>query len=202
MGARSNHIELPAFYDVVCGVVSMDADTRSHIESCEQCRSDLSWLQWLADFGKREKRYEPPNWAAANAEDLFKLKKPGLVTIAKEIVASLIYDSFSEPLPMGVRRRDLPSRQALYRTDNFQLDLKIELGDERGLIIGQIVADTGDMATAGLRVEITQAGEVIGKSMTNALGEFIFQDLPKGNYELQVVFSDSMVKLPPLPLGN
>jgi hypothetical protein len=34
------------------------------------------------------------------------------------------------------------------------------------------------------------------------LGEFIFRDLPKGNYELQVILSDTMVKLPPLPLGN
>ena len=202
MGEKTNHIELPALYDFVCGTVSMDAGTHSHIETCEQCRSDVSWLRWLADFGVRENKYEPPTWALANAENVFKLKKPGLVTIAKEIVASLVYDSFNEPLPFGVRQRDLPARQALYQTDHLHLDLKIEAGDEKGLIIGQIVADKVDMGIAGLQIEITQAGQVIGKSSTNALGEFIFQDLPKGNYELQVVLSDTMVKLPPLPLGN
>ena len=202
MGERSNHIELPALYDFVCGVLSMDAEARNHIERCEQCRSDVSWLQWLAAFGAREKQYDPPTWALANAENVFKLKKPGLVTIAKEIVASLVYDSFNEPLPMGVRQRDLPARQALYKTSNVQLDLKIELGDEKGLIIGQVVADKGDMDITGLQIEMTQDGQVIGKSTTNGLGEFIFQDLPKGNYELQVVLSDTMVKLPPLPLGN
>lgn len=180
----------------------MDANTRNHIESCEQCRSDVSWLEWLSDFGKREKQYEPPPWAATNAQEVFGTKKARLGTIAKETVARLVFDSFSEPLPLGVRQQDLTSRQALYRTDSLQLDLKIELGDEKGLIIGQIIADTGDMATGGLQVEITKAGEVVGKSRTNRLGEFIFQDLPKGNYELQVIFPDTMVKLPPLPLGN
>ncbi len=59
-----------------------------------------------------------------NAKTLFKLKKPGLATVAQEVVANLIYDSFNEPLPVGVRRRDLPARQTLYATDNLQLDLK------------------------------------------------------------------------------
>jgi hypothetical protein len=202
MGARPNHIELPALYDLICGKAGMDADCRNHMENCQQCQADVSWLQWLSGFGVRERRYEPPAWAMTNAENIFRLKKPGLVTIAKEIVASLVYDSFSEPLPVGVRCRDLPSRQALYKADNLQLDLKIELGDEKGLIVGQIVADTGDMEFSGLQIEITQQGKVIGKSRINGLGEFIFQNLPKGDYELQVILSDTMVKLPPLPLGE
>lgn len=202
MGERANHLDLPVLYDFISGVASMDAQARTHFERCEQCRSDLSWLQWLADFGAKEKRYDPPAWASTNAEHVFKLKKPGLVMIAKEIVASLVYDSFNEPLPFGVRQRDLPARQALYKTDNVQLDLKIEVGDEKGSIIGQIVADKAEMEITGLQIELTQEGAVISKSRTNALGEFMFQDLPKGNYELQVVLSDTMVKLPPLPLSN
>ncbi len=202
MEEKRNHIELRVLYDFVCGVANIDADSRAHLENCAECQADVSWLQWLDDFGVRERDYDPPPWAQVNAENLFKLKKPGLVTIAREIVAKLVYDSFNEPLPIGVRQRDLPARQALYQTEHVQLDLKIELGEEKGLIIGQIVSDKADMEISGLNIELTQAGEVIGKSTTNALGEFIFQDLPKGNYELQVVLSDTMVKLPPLPLSN
>src|SRR5215472_14016712 len=132
MGARPDHIELSVLYDFVWGKVSRDADGRNHIENCGQCQADVSWLQWLSDFGVREKRYEPPSWATTNAENIFRRKRPGLAAIAKEIVASLVYDSFCEPLPAGVRRRDLPSRQALYKTGNMQFDLKIELGDEKG----------------------------------------------------------------------
>jgi len=196
---ESKHIDLGHLYDFLSGQVAMEADSRAHIEVCDQCRSDIAFLQWLGDFGARERIYEPPSWALANAEHVFRLKKPGIVTIARELVANLVYDSFNEPLPIGVRRRDLPARQALYQAGNVQLDLKIEHGDEEGFIIGQIVADKADVDVNGLHIEITEAGCVIGKSTTNALGEFIFQNLPKGNYELQVFLSDTMVKLPPLP---
>jgi hypothetical protein len=202
MGETSHYLELPALFDFVSGVAVMDDDARKHIENCEQCRADITWLQWLADFGSRERTFDPPSWALSNAENVFRLKKPGLVTIAAEMVANLIYDSFNEPLPIGVRRRDLPSRQALYQAGHVQLDLKIELGEEKGLIVGQIVSDRDEMGVNGLQIEITQQGQVMGKSTTNALGEFIFEDLPKGNYELQVLLSDTMVKLPPLPLNE
>ena len=202
MGERSNHIALAVLYDFIRGVAGMDAEARIHVEDCAQCQIDVNWLQWMAGFGARENTYDPPAWAANNAENMFKLKKPGVVTFAKEVIASLVYDSFNEPLPFGIRQRDLPARQALYRTENVQLDLKIELGDEKGLIIGQVFADKLDMEITGLQVELTQGGEVIGQSTTNALGEFVFNDLPKGNYELQVVLSDTMVKLPPLPLND
>jgi hypothetical protein len=202
MGDSANHIELTVLYDFLSGNVAIEDDVRGHIEVCQQCRSDITLLQWLGDFGPQERQYEPPAWALANAENVFKLKKPGAVTIAKELVADLVFDSFSQPLPIGIRQRDLPSRQALYQAGNVQLDLKIELGEEQGLLIGQIVSDKRDVNVNGLNIEITQAGQVIGKSTTNALGEFLFEDLPKGNYELQVVLSDTMLKLPPLSLSD
>jgi hypothetical protein len=162
----------------------------------------IQWLQWLADFGVRERSYEPPAWAIANARKVFRLKKPDLMTIAKEFVANLVYDSFNEPLPAGVRQHARPARQTLYSTDKVQLDLKIDVSEEGGLIIGQIIANDTAVNTSGLRIEVTEGGHVITKSSTNALGEFVLQGLPKGNYGLQVVLPDTLVKLPPLSLNS
>ena len=201
MAGKADHVKLSVLYDFVAGNAALEAIAREHIAVCERCRSGIIWLQWLGDFGVQERKYEPFPWAVANVENIFRLKKPG-VTIANEIVSNLVYDTFSEPLPIGTRRRDLLSRQALYQTENIQLDLKIDLGEEKGQVIGQIFTETGNVGLDGLEIEITQAGQLIGKSTTNALGEFIFQDLPKGNYELQVVLSDTMVKLPSLPLSE
>jgi hypothetical protein len=121
---------------------------------------------------------------------------------SKEILATLVFDSFNEPLPLGVRRRDLTTRQALYTAGQVQLDLKIEAYKERELIVGQIFADSPDMTVSDLQIDIIESGDTVCKSRTNALGEFIFQDLPKGNYTLRVVLSDTMVRLPLLSLDN
>lgn len=196
------HIDLVGLYNFASSTVRHDAKTQSHLETCEQCRGDLEWFEWFGKFAANERQYEPPSWVLTNAKNVFRLRKPGLVKVAKEIIARLVYDSFSEPLPVGVRRHDIPSRQTLYETDNMHLDLKIELGDEKGQIIGQVVADKGKLEICGLRIELTQLGRVINESNTNALGEFVFDDLPKGNYELQIVLDDKMVKTPTVPLSK
>lgn len=201
MPSGTKHIALPDLYDFVCGNAGMDAQAHAHIEACEHCQADISWLRWMIGFGLREKEYQPPSRAAASAEKSFRLRKPGIMKVVREVVADLVLDTFNAPLQAGVRG-DLHLRQALYRTDDIQLDLKIELGDETGVIIGQLVADKPDVAITNLEIELTQKGEVVGKSKTNALGEFVFQNLPKGNYELQVVLNDTMVKLPSFPLTS
>ena len=122
---------------------------------------------------------------------------------AKEIVANLVYDSFNEPLPSGVRQRDLPTRQTLYQADGLQLDLKIQLADEKGMIIGQVLAEERrNEPPMGLRIDLSQKGENVRSSETNEWGEFIFEGPPQGNYEIQISFPDKLVKLPPLTVSK
>lgn len=119
--------------------------------------------------------------------------------ITKETIAALVYDSFVDQPTVGVRRGYLPARQALYRTDKIQLDLKIERTDESDVIAGQIVGEKGNLHLKGIEVQLIRGGKIVGKSSTNALGEFIFQNLSEGRYEVQVVLSDTVIKLPGLP---
>jgi len=102
---------------------------------------------------------------------------------------------------VSARRRDLPARQTLYAAENLQLDLKIEVGEDKGFIIGQIVASKG-IEIPGIRIELTERVRIVDEAKANTLGEFIFQDLPKGNYELQTVLSDATVRLPSLPMSG
>jgi hypothetical protein len=199
MAEKANHLKLSALYDVVNGKTILEKQVREHLEACERCRTEIRWIQSIAELAGRELDYEPARRIVAAAENVFAPGRQPAET-ADEVVADLVYDSFTEPLPMGIRRQDLASRQAVYQTDHVQLDLKIELGDEKGLIVGQIFTETGNPGVRGLKIEIIQGGRLVGKSTTNALGEFIFQDLPRGDYELQVIVADTMVKLPPLQL--
>ena len=157
----------------------------------------------LFEFGVRERANEPPDWAVENAIKVFRLRKPSAVRFASEIVASLVYDSFNEPLPVGVRQRDLPARQTLYRAEGLQLDLRVQVtGEDKGIIIGQVVTEGSDLAVDDLEIALSHDGELIGASNTNRWGEFLFEDLPRGDYELQVQFGEKVLRLPNVPLGN
>src|ERR671919_2348278 len=56
---------------------------------------------------------------------------------------ALVFDSFQQALPAGLRSGQSESRHLLYRTDDLTADLRLEAGARTGrlLLIGQ-VADT------------------------------------------------------------
>ena len=200
MENTNTHIALSVIYDVLSGATTMDVATKAHLDACLHCRSEMRWLESMWGFSSRDQQAEPPDWAVSNAINVFQLKRPSLVRFATEVVASLVYDSFNEPAPVGVRSRDLPARQALYKAEGLQLDLKIQLGaEDTGIIIGQVLSEDGmETAPEGLRIDLSQKGDTVQSSSTNEWGEFLFQGLPHGNYEIQLSFPDRLVKLPPL----
>jgi hypothetical protein len=160
-------------------------------------------LEVLLKFGAEETAKEPPAWAVMNAMRSFRLKKPSAVRFATEVVATLIYDSCASPLPMGVRQRELPARQTLYRAEGLQLDLKVQVtGEDKGAIIGQVVSEGNEFPVDDLEIALSIHGELIGASSTNNWGEFMFEDLPRGDYELQVQFGEKVLRLPTVLLGE
>src|SRR2546425_3260100 len=54
--------------------------------------------------------------------------------------ARLLYDSFREPLPAGLRTQQRLSRQYLYQAGDYSLDLRLEneRGSPRVALVGQI----------------------------------------------------------------
>jgi hypothetical protein len=174
-----------------------------HIEGCRDCHVKLDWLNGILQRTRSVKMYDPPDWAVTNAVKFFRLKRPKAVRFAEQVFATLVYDSFNDPLPSGIRQRDLPARQTLYEAEGVQLDLKVQvMEDDKGLIIGQIVSEDADFDVKGLGIALSHEGELIGASETNALGEFVFEHMPKGDYELIVQFGDKLLRLPGLPLGE
>src|SRR5207244_10336838 len=68
------------------------------------------------------------------------LRRPEELQILPRIPARLLYDSFREPLPAGVRTQQRLSRQALYEAGDYSLDLhwENERGSPRVALVGQI----------------------------------------------------------------
>jgi hypothetical protein len=203
MDRHQGHPSLSRMYDWAIKPESFSRFTPGHIETCEECQAKADWLKGVMRSARLESTYEPPNWAIANAINFFRLKRPSAVRFAEQVLATLVYDSFNDPLPRGIRQRDLPARQTLYQAEGVQLDLKVQvMEDDKGLIIGQIVSEDADFDVKGLGIALSHEGELIGASETNALGEFVFEHMPKGDYELIVQFGDKLLRLPGLPLGE
>ena len=200
MDNGKKHIPLSEMDDVLSGATTMDDAMKTHLSGCLNCRSEMRWLESLWGFGKKEQNGEPPDWAVSNAINVFQQERPNLVIFAKETVAKPVGESFSEPLPEGVRQGHLPTRQTLYQADGLQLDIEIQLSEEKGTIIGQVLGEDVAKAPRRLRVDLNQEGESVRSSETNDGGQFIFEDLPQGNYEILISFPGRLVMLPPVTI--
>ena len=88
---------------------------------------------------------------------------------------TLVFDSFQQALPRGLRAGIRASRHLLYRTDDLTADLRLEAGARTGrlLLIGQ-VADSRrpDAALGAVRVTVVRGSDEVMALDPNELGEF------------------------------
>jgi hypothetical protein len=101
----------------------------------------------------------------------------------------LLFDSFSQPGPAGIRSADTRVRQLLYRADPYQIDLHIEVQPEnkRLLITGQLVdVSHPELVGRDVQVMLSDGREFIVNTLTNQFGEFSFD--VKNSKDLELSF--------------
>ncbi len=99
----------------------------------------------------------------------------------------LLYDSSSQPPPVGIRSAAMRIRQMLYRADPYQIDIQIELHPEqaRFVITGQLVdLSHPEMVGRDVQVMLSDGREYIVNTVTNQFGEFRGEVKNSGDLEI------------------
>jgi len=99
----------------------------------------------------------------------------------------LLFDSFSQPRPPGIRSGGMRIRQMLYRADPFQIDIHIELKPEenRLLVTGQLVdLSHSEMVGRDVQVMLSDGREYLVNTTTNQFGEFLGEVENSGDLEI------------------
>ena len=97
------------------------------------------------------------------------------------MMARLVYDSFRNPLPVGVRGQEQTTRQVIYEAGPYAIDLRMEhhLGSERIRLAGQVVERKAPQSRRGaIRVLLISGKMVVANLMSNPLGEFQVECMP------------------------
>src|SRR5207244_12716639 len=117
------------------------------------------------------------------------LRRPEELQILPRIPARLLYDSFREPLPAGVRTQRRLSRQALYVAGDYSLDLhwENERGSPRVALVGQIKNQKEPSKHLGdVPVLLISGKKLLARTVRNALAEFHMEYSPKTHLRLYV----------------
>lgn len=173
-------------------------------EDCPSCTGDLRFVQRLAEVARRDRMATPPAFVLARALALF---QPAARTAGQPVspaasLARLLFDSFLQPAPAGVRGPMRFDRHLVFADRELLLDVHLEPEQEaeQQSITGQVQSTSmSEDQLTGLPVMLVEGQRVLMSTHTNRRGEFVFGAAPRREVALFVVCRDRVVKIPSLP---
>src|SRR2546426_6722670 len=178
------HFELAKWVDSARGLVegSVRVAMERHLASgCRKCRQAAELLYKVQAAARNDAQVQIPHYALRCAQAVFILQQPERVQILPGIPARLLYDSFGEPLPVGLRTQQRLSRQALYQAGDYSLDLRLEneRGSSRVALVGQIEnRNHPEKRVSNVPVLLVSGKQILAQVVSNSLGEFQMEYMP------------------------
>jgi len=200
------HINTEDLVDYMEGRVSDDGRlaVESHLSKCNDCAELKNELGLLVLRLQEDTIFEPPAELLQWGVSLFQpLLQPSTGGKLRKLIATLVFDTFDQPLLAGVRRVGAPPRQLLFRAGDVDVDVKIESMEtnDRITLVGQVLSTTAKFFD-NTPVKLESHGIVRYRTMTNLVGEFSFDEVPKDTYHLSVDLPEGQITLFCVHRGN
>ena len=148
----------------------------AHLASgCGDCGEAYRMWSLILSAAARQTEYEPPQDVVRSVKFAFGMAHQVHSWSKMATLARLVFDSFLEPLQVGVRGTTLASRHFLHDTGNFVIDLRLEKEPAgRVFLVGQALPkEAGGCDTAGASVVVVDKSErLLAQAIANSVGEF------------------------------
>jgi hypothetical protein len=178
------HYDITEWTDFARGLGSPNLRTamQQHLTSgCQKCQQTHDLLTKLVAVTAREAAYDVPDYAVRLVKAVFALQRPEKVTLPR-ILAKLVYDSFLQPQPAGVRgEQQHITRQAMYWAGDYAVDVRIERERDASQIVmvGQVSdRNNPDRHLARIPVVLMSENHVLAHAVSNEFGEFVLKYEP------------------------
>ena len=172
------------------------AAAERHLHTCSDCSELRQELENLVTRLQEDSVCEPPSHLVQWGIDLFQPVMQPSGGRVRKFIASLVFDTFEQPLLAGLRRIGAPPRQLLFRAGDVDVDVKIESveANDRITVVGQVLS-SGAKFFDNTPVKLESHGIVRYKTRTNLVGEFSFDEVPKDTYHLSVDLPEGQITL-------
>jgi hypothetical protein len=174
------HFSEQTCVDFVRGVsgLKISNDIRRHLaQGCSICKTDLAAWNRVRRVATDEAAYAPP-------ENLVRLVKLGFASKAAQesptwTLASLVFDSFAQPLMSGVRSGALNFWQVIYEAEGLSVDLRFghHAQSKAVHLVGQVFDKQAARALQNnASIELsTEREQLLATTTVSTLGEFYIE---------------------------
>lgn len=199
------HFDITRWADFIRGTGSREEqeEMQEHLlTGCESCARMRDLLQRFGEtLLSAEATPVVPAAVVQRAEAIFALRQPEKIGFA-QVLARLVYDSFREPLPAGIRTGRSASRQVLYEAGEICIDLRLEFENGGALVslVGQVSnRQQPHQSLAGVPLVLMSGPELLARTLTNQYGEFQLEYEPRTSLSLHLGSQEHWIQV---PLGN
>jgi hypothetical protein len=173
------HLTTEAIIDLIEG-----RSNTPHAKECAECARRLDeWHQLHSRL--RKSRLEAAPETLLNAAYDILVPSPKVGRKIGRILASMIFDSFTQPAFAGARGA-AAARQMVLRAAEFDVHVRISGKADSRQITGQVLSRGERGFTHAASVYLLHGGTRIRSGMLDAMGEFEFEDAPEGLLSLQI----------------
>ena len=170
------HFRLDDWVDFVrsCVEAEKQASMKSHLSECSRCVALATLLRNVVSAAARNDERSIPEHETHMAKTLFLLQPLNAVEIQRGR-CGLLFDSFREPLPAGMRSLGRISRHIVYEGGKYCVDLRHEYDENTRLtrLVGQISDRTEPRSgVVGTPVLLMSGKQIVARQSTNEFGEF------------------------------
>jgi hypothetical protein len=185
------HFGLDKWVDFARDVIDETQKTamERHLESgCADCGTVLHTWKRIQEIGCRDSLYEPPDSAIRFVKGAYAIEGRHKSGPHIPVMARLLFDSFSQALPVGVRSLNASARQLRYESGAYEVDLRLEpqFDSDKVSVVGQVLRpDQLDRPVNEIPVALIRDDEIVAASVTSPLGEFRLDCDLEGSFKLR-----------------
>jgi hypothetical protein len=198
------HVTVEGLVNYIDGTGSDEekSGVEAHLSSCADCSELKQEFQSLVSHLQSDAANEPPAELVKWGVNLFQPVMRSVGSLPR-FIASLIFDTFDQPMFAGIRRVGAPPRQLLFRAGEVDVDVKIESmeANDRITLVGQVLSGATKFFD-NTPVKLESHGIVRYRTKTNVVGEFSFDEVPKDTYHLSVDLPEGQITLFCVHRGN
>lgn len=172
------HFSLEKWADFARDVAGQDekAAMQRHLsDGCKECAKELRVWRRVHQFGQQKPTYEAPESVVRSMKAIYAVEEKPRIRRTRTAIGELLFDSFRNPLPAGVRSISTSSRQLLYGAGDYRVDVRLEprVDSDKVSLVGQVLnsADPENGLDA-VPVVLLKGHKVVAESLTNQFGEF------------------------------
>jgi hypothetical protein len=178
----------------------------AHMASCAECKEEKEEIQALEFRMRLEPKFAPTAEDLQELIDLFPAppeREPDKPSPRIRIMASLVCDTFVQPMFAGARAVGAPTHPLVFRADDIGVEVRIKSTEANGQITlsGYLVSSRSGRSFDNASVALESHGAVRYQTTANELGEFSFQ-APADTYDLSIDLAEGHVTIPNVHPGS